>query len=58
MTFSEQSVLGASAEDSLGTSVTFQLPEKPFFSDIELYSQMMVVSVSAPTIGKAMLTHS
>lgn len=56
MSFPDKSVLGASAEDGLGTSVTFQLPEKPFFSDIELHSQMMVVSVSAPNIGKAMLT--
>ena len=36
--------------------MTFQLPEKPFFADIELHSQMMVVSVSAPNIGKTMLT--
>lgn len=56
MGFADKSVLGASAEDALGTSVTFQLPEKPFFSDVELHSQMMVVSVSAPNIGKAMLT--
>lgn len=56
MGFGDKSVLGASAEDALGTSVTFQLPDKPFFSDVELHSQMMVVSVSAPNIGKAMLT--
>jgi hypothetical protein len=56
MAFGDKSVLGVSAEDGLGTSVTFQLPEKPFFSDIELHSQMMVVSVSAPNIGRAMLT--
>jgi hypothetical protein len=56
MGFPDKSVLGASAEDALGTSVTFQLPEKPFFSDTELHSQMIVVSVSAPNIGKTMLT--
>lgn len=56
MGFADKSVLGALGEDSLGTSVTFQLPDKPFFSDIELHSQMMVVSVSGPNIGKAMLT--
>jgi hypothetical protein len=51
-----KAVLAASDEDCLGMSVTFQRSEKPFFSDIELHSQMMVVSVSAPSIGKAMLT--
>ena len=57
MTFPEHSVLGAYAqEDSLGTSVTFLLPEKPFFSDADLHSQMMVVSVSGPNLGNAMLT--
>jgi hypothetical protein len=55
-TFARRSVLGASQESGLGTSVTFQLPEKPFRSDIELHSQHMVVSVTGPNIGDAMLT--
>jgi hypothetical protein len=54
--FPSKSVLGASQESALGTSVTFQLPEKPFDSDIELHSQHMVVSVTGPNIGDAMLT--
>src|SRR5262249_6547184 len=54
--FPDKSVLGLSREDTLGPSVTFQLPEKPFFSDIELHSQQVVISVSGPTIGGAMLT--
>jgi len=49
-------VLGASQESNLGTSVTFQFPEKPFYSDIELHPQHMVVSVAGPNIGDAMLT--
>jgi hypothetical protein len=56
MTFPEKSVLGAASEDTLGTTVTFELPEKPYETDIDLHSQMVVVSVSAPNIGKAMLT--
>ena len=55
-TFPSRSVLGASQESGLGTSVTFQLPEKPFYSDIDLHSQHMVVSVTGPNIGDAMLT--
>ncbi|MGH9665294.1 MAG: hypothetical protein ACRD9L_12800, partial [Bryobacteraceae bacterium] len=54
--FADKTVLGASQEDSLGVSVTFLLPEKPFYSEIELHSQHMVVSVSGPKIGDAMLT--
>lgn len=54
--FPSKSVLGASQETGLGTSVTFQLPEKPFYSDIELHSQHVVVSVAGPNIGDAMLT--
>jgi len=56
MGFSDKSALGTTTNDNLGTSVTFQLPEKPFFSDTELHSQMVVVSVSAPNIDNAMLT--
>jgi hypothetical protein len=56
MAFPEKSVLGTSNEDNLGMSVTFQLPEKPFSSDSEFYSQMVVASVSASNIGNAMLT--
>jgi hypothetical protein len=56
MSFPERSVLGVSAQDDLGVSVTCQLPEKPFFSDIEFHSQMVVVSVSAANIRNAMLT--
>lgn len=56
MTFPAKPVLGAAAENSLGTSVTFLLPQKPFYSDFELHTQMVVVSVSAPNIGNAMLT--
>jgi hypothetical protein len=56
MTFPAKPVLGAAADNSLGTSVTFLLPEKPFYSDFELHTQMMVVSVSAPNVGNAMLT--
>ncbi len=56
MTFPAKPVLGAAAENSLGTSVTFLLPEKPFYSDFELHTQMVVVSVSAPNVGNAMLT--
>jgi hypothetical protein len=55
-TFPGKSVLGASQETGLGTSVTFQLPEKPFYSDIELHSQHMAISVTGPNIGDAMLT--
>ena len=54
--FPRKFVLGASQESGLGTSVTFQLPENPSYSDIELHSQHMVVSVSGPNIGDAMLT--
>jgi hypothetical protein len=54
--FVNKAVLGASQVDSIGASVTFQLPEKPFDSDIEVNSQHMVVSVTGPTIGEAMLT--
>jgi hypothetical protein len=54
--FPEKAVLGLSQEDTLGASVTFQLPEKPFYSDIELHSQHVVVSVAGPKIGDAMLT--
>jgi hypothetical protein len=56
MTFAAKSVLGASLEDSLGTGVAFQLPEKPFFADADLYVQKVVVSVAGPNIGNAMLT--
>jgi hypothetical protein len=55
-TFPNKTVLGASQENSLGASVTFLLPEKPFYSDVELHSQNMVVSVTGPKIGDAMLT--
>lgn len=54
--FPDKAVLSASQEDSVGSSVTFQLPEKPFYSDIDLHAQHMVVSVSGPNIGTAMLT--
>src|SRR5271166_2523963 len=54
--FPDKTVLGASHEDSLGASVTFLLPEKPFNSDTELHSQHMVVSVTGPKIGDPMLT--
>lgn len=54
--FPDKAVLGLSREDTLGASVTFQLPEKPFYSDIELHSQHVVVSVTGPKIGDAMLT--
>lgn len=54
--FPSKSVLGATQETGLGTSVTFQLPEKPFYSDIELHSQHVVVSVAGPNMGDAMLT--
>jgi hypothetical protein len=54
--FPEKAVLGLRQEDNLGASVTFQLPEKPFYSDIELHSQQVVVSVTGPKIGDAMLT--
>jgi hypothetical protein len=56
MGFADKSVLGTATEDGPGASVTFQLPDKPFFADMELHSQMMVVSASASNIGKAMLT--
>lgn len=49
-------MLGTAAQDESGTSVIFQLPEKPFFSEAELHSQMVVVSVSAGNIGQAVLT--
>jgi len=55
-TFPAKSVLGVSQENSLGTSVTFQLPEKPFYSDFELHPQRVVVSITGPNIGDAMLT--
>lgn len=54
--FPDKAVLGVSQEDSLGASVTLQLPEKPFYSDIELHSQHVVVSVTGPKIGDSMLT--
>ena len=54
--FPDKAVLGLSREDTLGASVTFQLPEKPFYSDIELHSQHVVVSVTGPKVGDAMLT--
>lgn len=54
--FPDKSVLGLSQEDALGATVTFQLPEKPFYSDSELHSQHVVVSVTGPMIGNAMLT--
>jgi hypothetical protein len=54
--FPDKAVLGASQEDSLGASVTLQLPEKLFYSDIELHSQHVVVSVTGPKIEDAMLT--
>lgn len=56
MTFAGKSVLGASLEDSLGAGVAFQLPEKPVFADAPLHAQKVVVSVSGPNIGNAMLT--
>ncbi|MBZ5670341.1 MAG: hypothetical protein LAO04_11495 [Acidobacteriia bacterium] len=56
MGFEPKSTLGAAAEDQLGTSVTFQVPEKPFFSDFELHSQMVVASISAGNIDNALLT--
>jgi hypothetical protein len=54
--FPDKTVLGVSQEDSLGVSVTFLLPDKPFYSDIELHPQHMVVSVTGPRIGDATLT--
>ena len=56
MTFAAKSVLGASLKDSLGTGVAFQLPEKPFFAGSDLHVQKVVVSVTGPNIGNAMLT--
>jgi hypothetical protein len=54
--FPDKSVLGLGQEYAHGSSVTFQLPEKPFYSDFELHSQLVVVSVTGPMIGNAMLT--
>jgi hypothetical protein len=56
MGFKPKSTLGTATEDGLGTSVAFQLPEKPFFSDYPLHSQMVVASVSARNLDNAMLT--
>jgi DNA-directed RNA polymerase subunit RPC12/RpoP len=56
MAFPDKSALGTSVENNLGTSVTFQLPEKPFSSDPQFHSQMVVASVSASNIGNTMLT--
>jgi hypothetical protein len=44
MSFAEKSVLGASLEDSLGTGVAFQLPEKPFLSDSVLKVRCWILS--------------
>jgi len=44
MGFEEQPVLGMVSENDR-TSVTFELPPKPFFDDIQLHTQNVVVSV-------------
>lgn len=44
MGFEEQSVLGTVSENGQ-QAVTFELPEKPFFNELELHSQKVVVSV-------------
>jgi hypothetical protein len=45
MHFEEQSVLGSVTDDGGTPYVSFQLPDKPFFDDIQLHTQHVVVSV-------------
>jgi len=43
--FEEQSVLGSVADDGETPSITFQLPEKPFYHETEFSTQHLVMSV-------------
>jgi hypothetical protein len=44
MGFEEQSVLGTASENG-GVTATFELPAKPFYDDVRLHTQNVVVSV-------------
>jgi hypothetical protein len=43
---SEQSALASVTDSGARPSISFQLPKKPFFDDVELYHQSVVVSLS------------
>jgi len=42
----EESVLGSVDEDDENPTVTFQLPEKPFFDDIKFHTQHLIATIS------------